>query len=125
MEMVEVESMSMNIQMASFLAFGLCYAGMAALSLGMEKHHAQVWTDSPKPLQQKLLRIAGWVLILLALVPSITGWNATVGVVTWAGMLSLGAIVFVLLLSYQPRIAASLGLVIGVLSLAGLVTQLV
>ena len=117
MESVGVEFVVMNVQLASLLAFGLCYAGMGALSLGMEKHHAQVWNDSPKPAQQKLLRASGWVLILLALVPSITGWNATVGIVTWAGMLSLGAIAFVLLLSYQPRIAAGLGLVLGLLSL--------
>nr|WP_051525243.1 DUF3325 domain-containing protein [Methylobacillus glycogenes] len=75
-------------------------------------------------MQQKSLRAAGWALILLALVPSITGWNATVGVVAWAGMLSLGAIVFVLLLSYQPRIAATLGLIAGILSVAGLALQL-
>lgn len=124
MEGTEVGSMVINVPLASLLAFGLCYAGMAALSLAMEKHHAQVWTDSPRPLQQKSLRVAGWGLILLALVPSITGWNATVGVVAWAGMLSLGAIVFVLLLSYQPRIAASLGLIAGILSVAGLALQL-
>lgn len=123
MPMLEVEPVVMSVQLASLLAFGLCYAGMAALSLGMDKHYAQVWAGSLKPLQQKLLRVAGWSLILLALVPSVTGWNATVGIVTWAGMLTLGAIAFVLLLSYQPRVAASLGLFMGLLSVAGLAAQ--
>lgn len=43
MEGTEVGSMVINVPLASLLAFGLCYAGMAALSLAMEKHHVQVW----------------------------------------------------------------------------------
>lgn len=98
------------------LALGLSYAGMAGLCLGMDRHHQQVWSVKA-PARQRLLRLAGWLLLALALWPCVQAWGAAVGSVAWLGMLSAAALALVLLLPYRPRLAASLA---GLLAVTGL-----
>ena len=97
----------MSVALALLLAGALCYAGMAALCLGMDRHHRQVWSRTA-PRRQPGLRVGGWLLLAVALWPCIQVWGASVGVVIWFGLLSAAALLLVLLLPYQPKGAALL-----------------
>lgn len=97
----------MDVPLASWLAGSLCYAGLSGLCLAMDRHHRQVWTGKA-PAAQRGLRLAGWLLLALALWPCILAWGAAVGVVLWLGWLAVGGLLLVLLLPYRPRAAALL-----------------
>ena len=97
----------MGTTLALILGASLCYAGMAALCLGMDRHHQQVWSRKA-PRLQRGLRLLGWALLAVAVWPCVQAWGSSVGVVIWFGLLSAGALVLVLLLPYRPKGAALL-----------------
>lgn len=104
--------------LASLLALGFCYAGMAGLCLGMDRHYKQVWQREPRALARRGLRGAGWLLLALALLPCLRVWGASVGVVIWLGFLTAGAVLVVWLLPYRPRWATGLALCGALVALA-------
>ncbi|MBV4543279.1 DUF3325 domain-containing protein [Pseudomonas vlassakiae] len=84
------------------------FAGFAALCLAMEKHFNELLRHKPRPAQLRALRVAGWLLLMLALVLSVhwRGWAH--GLVEWAALLMAGVTLWVFGLPYMPR--ALLGL---------------
>ena len=105
-------------------ALGLSYAGMASLSLAMDRHHGQVWGRDAAPHVRRALQLAGTVLLALAIWPCVAGWSASVGVVAWLGFIGAGALLVALLLPYAPRLLLRSSLLAAVAALAGLVTFL-
>lgn len=101
---------SMPPALAASATLALCYAGMASLSLAMDRHHGQIWRRDPAPPARWLLRGCGWLLLALAAWPCLRGWGASIGAVVWAGSLCAGALAYVLMLAYHPRTAAALAL---------------
>lgn len=97
----------MDVLLACGLALSLCYAGLSGLCLAMNRHHQQVWARKAAA-RQHGLRIAGWLLLALALWPCVLAWGAAVGVVLWLGWLALAGLLLVLVLPYRPRSAALL-----------------
>ncbi len=94
-------------------ALGLClaYAGFMGLCLAMERHHEQVFGSRRIPVWRgRLLRIVGWLLLALSLLPVVleTGW--AVGIVLWAGLLTAAGVSLAFLLPYAPRMAIALAL---------------
>lgn len=108
---------------AAVLAFALSYAGMAGLCLAMDRHHAQVWKRDASTSARWSLRTLGWLLLAMALVPSVAAWGATVGVVVWLGFLSAGALLLAVLLPYAPRVASVLAGMFTVLGSGWLMMQ--
>lgn len=93
------------------LSLFLAYAGFTALCLAMERHHEQVFGMRRVPLWRgRLLRGAGWLLLVLSLLAAIlsAGWG--LGIVLWAGLLTAAALPLAFLLPYAPRAAAALAL---------------
>lgn len=101
-------------------ALGLAYAGMASLSLAMDRHHGQVFGRDAAPSMRRALQLAGSVLLALAIWPCVAGWSATVGVVAWLGFLSAGALGVALLLPYAPKLLFRSSLLAAAAALAGL-----
>ena len=101
-------------------ALGLTYAGMASLSLAMDRHHGQVFGRDAAPSVRRALQLAGSVLLALAIWPCVAGWSASVGVVAWLGFLSAGALGVALLLPYAPQLLFRSSLLAAVAALAGL-----
>ncbi|TJZ64735.1 DUF3325 domain-containing protein [Chitiniphilus eburneus] len=83
------------------------YAAFTALCLGMDGHHREVFGRAPAPGRKRLLRGAGWALLLASLLLAIA--IGAQGVVAWAVMLTLSTVLLVLLLAYWPRRVAPLG----------------
>ncbi len=105
---------------ASWVALALCYAGMAALALAMDRHHEQVTGqgDVPGPRRQAL-RWGGGLLLALALAACAAAWGLTVGLVAWCGFLTAGGLAVAWLLPYAPRQAAVAALAALLLGLGG------
>lgn len=101
-------------------ALGLCFAGMSAFSLAIDRHHRQVYGNDAPPRKRYLLRLAGTLLLIVAIAPCVALWGAGAGVVSWVGMLTIGALLAALLLPYWPRRVAPLAAAAGALSLASL-----
>ncbi len=87
--------------MNALIVLALSYAAMAAVSLSMERHQQQVFG---KPVSRPVaLRLGGWALLAVALVPAIGAWGTSVGIVAWLGMLTFAALGLGLQLTYAPR----------------------
>lgn len=108
---------------AAVLAFALSFADMAGLCLAMDRHHAQVWKRDTSTSARWSLRTLGWLLLAMALVPSVAAWGSTVGVVVWLGFLSAGALLLAVLLPYAPRVASVLAGMFTVLGSGWLMMQ--
>lgn len=93
----------MNTAVNILLALLLASAGMAALSLAMHRHHRQIRGTLPPPALRHTLRWSGGSLLTLALVPCLSEWDAGVGIVSWLGFLSAGALIVVAVLACLPR----------------------
>ncbi|MHC6224089.1 DUF3325 domain-containing protein [Pseudomonas sp. X10] len=92
--------------MLSVALFG--FSGFAALCLAMEKHFSELLKRKPTALQLRVLRVAGWALLLLAMVLAVhkSGWG--LGLVEWIAVLMAGVTLWVFLLPYQPRLLLGL-----------------
>ncbi|MYM22070.1 DUF3325 family protein [Duganella sp. FT135W] len=101
-------------------ALGLCHAGMAGLSLAIDRHHRQLYRCDAPPGRRTLLRVAGSLLLAFALLPCALLWGAGAGFVAWLGMLTIGALMAALLLAYWPRRVVPIAAATGALAIAGL-----
>ena len=87
------------------------FAGFAALSFAMDRHHQQLRGRMPSPGLRLALRLLGYAGLLLALLAAAAHWGWGMGFVAWFGALSMGGFLVVLLLPYAPRGLAVLGLI--------------
>lgn len=87
------------------LALLMCYAGFTALCLSTDRHHGELLRSKPSARRRLGLRVAGWLLLSVAIWPavSVAGWGQ--GLVEWCAVLMLSALLLVLLLPYRPRLA--------------------
>lgn len=92
----------------SFMAFALSYAGLAVLSLAMNRHARDVLQRELPSTQCLALRVAGCGLLAISLYLVIAHVGWPMGTVEWLGMLTASAVIFVLLLTYFPKVAAAL-----------------
>lgn len=92
------------------------FAGFVALCLAMEKHFSDLLGRKPRPQQVRLLRVGGWLLLMVSLALSVQlrGWGH--GLVEWIAVLMAGVTLWVFVLPYQPRLLlclAAASLVLG------------
>lgn len=82
----------------------LLMLGFTLLSLSMTRHYADVTKRGVRlgKGQIKLLRIAGYLLIMIALCYSIFVWNIALGLVYCFGTASLVSLFISLTLTYRP-----------------------
>lgn len=110
----------MNSWQASAYALALAFAGMTALAFAMDRHHGQLTGEREVAKgRSRLLRLLGSLLLAAALLPSVGGWGATVGVVAWLGWISAGALVAVVWIAAAPRWAARAAAALAPLALLG------
>lgn len=94
----------MNGTLTPFTVFALCFAGMAALSLAMDRHYEQVTGQPEPPRRQRMaLRALGWALLAASLWPCLATWGLGVGLTAWCGWLTASAMAVAWTLPYVPR----------------------
>lgn len=108
----------MQMLLMMLLATALCYAGMAGLSLAMPRHYSQLNSAKLSASHTRLLLIASTMLLIVSLWPAISMWGVVVGIVVWLGLLSVAALIWVALLAYWPRFAATKALVLALVGLS-------
>ena len=106
----------------SGLAFS--YAGWTALSIGMDRHYSDIHGRGKGPDQRTRTqcRLLGTLALIATFAVSVKleGW--TVGAVLCLGIMTAGALLLVLLLTYAPHRAIKFGKLAGLISvLFGLV----
>jgi len=90
------------------LWLGLCL-GIAAwclLSLGLEKHHQQVFAGAFRPARARALRGAGWALLALDFGLFVWGWGWAQGPIFWTAALIVSALAWTLLMTMAPKASA-------------------
>ncbi len=70
------------------LALALVLMGMAGLAVGMARHYQRVWGGEPLPGALRRYRQTGWCLLLAGLLPCLTGWGVSMGIIVWTGLLT-------------------------------------
>ncbi|WP_434772516.1 DUF3325 domain-containing protein [Pseudomonas entomophila] len=94
----------------------LAFAGLAALCLAMDKHANDLLKRKPTRAQSRLVRVAGWGLLLVSLLLAVQGQGWGHGLVQWVAVSMAGLLVWVFGLPYQPRMLlglAAVSLVLG------------
>lgn len=110
------------------ICLALAYSGWSALSMGMDRHYADVHGRGaePAPKMRSRYRFAGALALsaTFAICVASDGWG--IGPVYWMGTISMAALIIVAVLSYAPhwtvrsgRLAALLSLGCGVIWLIG------
>jgi small-conductance mechanosensitive channel len=84
-------------------AIFLAFAAFTAIAASMERHQDQLGTERWLPARLQGLRLGGYALLAVSLLPCLARWNASVGVAAWLGLLSFSAMGLGLLLTYAPQ----------------------
>ncbi|MEN5160175.1 DUF3325 domain-containing protein [Achromobacter spanius] len=111
----------MSTTIAALAALALAFATFACLALAMSRHHEQATGHETITFGITCgLRLSAALLALAAMAACLQAWGIAVAALVWLGMLSCGAILTTLTLSYAPRrlrtlaaMAAILGLGLG------------
>lgn len=85
------------------LGLPLTCAALAALSLGMDRHHRQVRGRSATRIAAWLYRGIGAAALVGSLLLFVAGSGTWTGSVEWLGTLTLGALAVALSLAARPR----------------------
>jgi len=105
----------------------LAYAGWTALSIGMDRHYADIHGRGKEPAQKtrNVCRLLGMIALLLTFAVSVRLQGWTIGSVLCLGTMTAGALLLVLLLTYAPqraigvgKLAAIAAMILGVVWLA-------
>ncbi|GGI17154.1 MAG: DUF3325 domain-containing protein [Oxalicibacterium faecigallinarum] len=92
-------------------SLALAYAGWTALSVGMDRHYADIHGRGKEPDRKtrNVCRLLGTIALLLTFAVSVRLQGWTVGSVLCLGTMTAGALMLVLLLTYAPQRAIGLG----------------
>lgn len=84
------------------LNLALCFSGLSALALSLDRHHRDAFLVRVPPTRARTLSVAGWagLGLSLALAMMLEGWNF--GPLQWVGALTGAALLVVAILSYRP-----------------------
>ena len=98
----------MAVILWALAAFSAALAGFASLGLAMDRHYEDSFGRGKDPGRwRRWMQAAGTAALGLSLATCLGLQGTSQGWVLWLGMLTAGAVVVVLVLSYAPRKAAS------------------
>jgi hypothetical protein len=80
----------------------LSLAGFFALCLAMDRHHLALLGATPASGRRWALRGLGVLELAASALAAIRAWGPVNGVIGWLGLLTLGAAIVLLILTYRP-----------------------
>ncbi|KRB02314.1 DUF3325 domain-containing protein [Lysobacter sp. Root690] len=86
-----------------WLGLSLGIAAWCLLSLGLEKHHRQVFANAFDASRARVLRAAGWLLLAVDFGLFVYGWGWAQGPIFWTAALIISALAWSLLMTMLPR----------------------
>ena len=98
--------------------FASAYAGLACLSVAMDRHYADLYGRGaePAPATRRQLQAGGALMLLVSLAWAIKLDGGALGLVFWTGGLTGAGLALALLLHYAPRRAVHMALAAGALA---------
>lgn len=89
------------------ICFVLVLIGLELLSLGMERHARQLAGRALAAHASRVLRILGWCVLAISVLPAVALWGLSIGIAAWCGLLTAAALLLTLALSYRPALAGA------------------
>lgn len=86
-----------------FVVFALAFAGFGGIAMSTERHAKQVFGRVQKPGRRRLLALLGWFVLIVSIVPELIVRGASIGSLTWFGLLTLVVLLIGCMLTYRPR----------------------
>lgn len=94
------------------IAFALAFCSCLLLCCSMNRHAQQIWPHYKfTSIQISLLRIAGWLLVIITCVYCTNILGVSTGLVALCGIFSVAIALLALLLNYAARWIPVLGIV--------------
>ncbi|GAA6144757.1 DUF3325 domain-containing protein [Thalassolituus maritimus] len=112
--------------MTATVLFGLLLAslGLGLTPLSMSRHYRSLgWQMPSKGSSQRALRWSGWLLLAISVWLCVSFSGVGLGLVWWAGWLTLSAVVFSLFLTYRPGWFLPLVVLLGIAIILTLVSM--
>lgn len=94
-----------------WLGLSLGIAAWCLLSLGLEKHHRQVFANAFDAARARVLRGAGWVLLAVDFGLFVYGWGWAQGPIFWTAALIISALAWSVLMTMLPRASTKIAAV--------------
>lgn len=94
-----------------WLGLSLGVAAWCLLSLGLEKHHRQVFANAFDASRARLLRGAGWLLLAVDFGLFVYGWGWAQGPIFWTAALIISALAWSVLMTMLPRASTKIAAV--------------
>jgi hypothetical protein len=90
----------------------IAYGGLAAISLTMDRHYADIHgsVKEPDARMRLRLRLLGWLGIALSFAACVAADGWATGSILWFGVLTASALLLMLLLQYAPLTAIRLAM---------------
>ena len=86
------------------------FAGFGALCATTRRQMRAIWKTPPSPAKRRLVRIAGWLTLALALAPCVAWWGSggarwtqSMGIIAWACLLPIMALALTFLFVFARR----------------------
>lgn len=98
-----------------WLGLSLGIAAWCLLSLGLEKHHRQLFAGAFNPALARMLRAGGWLLLAANFALFVAGWGWAQGPIFWFAALIVSALAWTLLMTMAPKASTKIA-AIAVLS---------
>ncbi len=88
---------------AFLLGFALAFAGFTLIAATMDRHQDDLAPRGLAPRPALAIRLAGFALLGLAMLPGLRLYGTSIGLAWWCGVLTFAALALALLLTYRPR----------------------
>ncbi|WP_220815401.1 DUF3325 domain-containing protein [Pseudomonas paralcaligenes] len=88
-------------------ALALSFVGLLALAAAMDRHQRDLAGRTFAARSGRLLRVAGWLLLMASTLPMVARWGALTGLLLWGALISLPAIALVLAITLRARATGS------------------
>lgn len=100
------------------ITYTLAYCSFLSFSMAMTKHFQQIFPQKKLlPFHSNLVRLTGWILLVVAMLYCNNQYGASTGTVILLGLLSNAVILLALLLNYRPKLALAIALALIALTI--------
>ncbi|OUY07543.1 DUF3325 domain-containing protein [Acinetobacter populi] len=79
------------------------YVGMMSLNLSTDKVFKEIFRQKITSKQIYVLRILGWLFLILAMISSIAAWGMAIGIAAWFGIATFIVGLLIYIYAYQPQ----------------------
>jgi len=86
------------------LVWLLLFMGFVAIAAAMERHQDELGTQDLSAAHVRGWRLAGWLLLALALMLCLQRWQTSIALAAWTGLLPLAGLALGLLFTYAPNV---------------------